>query len=92
MLSEQEARLLADGFLADVAARLDQELAFQSTFDHGPVWIFGWNAKQFVDHPDKFWTALVGNGAIVVEKATAAVWMAHSNRPIDEQLVERNLL
>ena len=84
----QDAYDRAQRFLDTVVRpRHEAELVVASCVELEQAWVFGYNARAFLDGTDPL-ASLAGNGPVVVPRAGAAPFLASSAVPVEDQVAE----
>ena len=86
MIDMERANEIAESWLAEHGAALDQELAWSgepSEYDLG--WVFAWNSQRYVETGD-FMTALMGNAPLVVLRDSGEVHLLPTGVDTEEGL------
>lgn len=82
----QDAYEAAQRYLTDhVRGRESHEVVIASAMEYPSAWTFGYNTRKFLEEGD-FGASMVGNGPVVVPKDGAAVYLAQSGSPVEDQL------
>jgi hypothetical protein len=92
-VTQDEALALAERVLDEsVRPKHDRlNIVVASSTEYRGAFVFGYNSREFLDDRTRITDSLVGNGPIVVEKATGKVWFATSAYPVEDQLAQARL-
>jgi len=89
MTSFEEARAKVEQVLDErgTAGHIELAINERATRDEPWCWIFFYNSRAYIE-TGSFSHALAGNGPMVVDKESGAVYELVTARPVDEQLEE----
>jgi Immunity protein 35 len=84
--TESQAREIAERYLADeMEPMLGAEVVIVSIREYPTCWVVGYNTRAFVENGDLL-RSLVGNGPMMINRATGRLRLAWSGAPAEEQL------
>jgi hypothetical protein len=85
-MTEQEARDIAERTLDElVRPSIDVEIVVASMEEFHTCWVAGYNSREYIEH-DRLSAALLGNGPVIINKATGTARLGGTAQPVEEQL------